>query len=120
MTPKERLERIKTAINSGGVYRGYTDSIKPFMEDIKAVEEALEVSYPTSEEVREALQLFWGNNYKVDISITNQIFIESKEDKDGDSCIEWDGEKIYFDWMPCYPPHLITLIGKFYEGVEKK
>jgi hypothetical protein len=87
------------------------------MDDLREIKKAL--TPLTADEVREALQIFWGNNYKVNVSITNQIFIESKKDKDGDSCIEWDGEKIYFDWMPCYPPHLITLIGRFYEGLEK-
>ena len=131
MTPKEAFQRIESVIEladdsvntNTATGRELEEAIIRINDNIKLVRQSLTElealkRYPTSEEVREALQLFWGNNYKVNVSITNQIFIESKKDKDGDSCIEWDGEKIYFDWMPCYPPHLIALIGRFYEGLE--
>ena len=42
MTPKEALKRIETVKAwNGGVYRQYTSSTEPFMEDIINVEEAL-------------------------------------------------------------------------------
>ena len=41
MTAKERLERIKTIIKNGGVYRDYTDSTQAFNADISEVEQAL-------------------------------------------------------------------------------
>ena len=85
MTPKQRLERIKTVINNGGVYRGYTDSIKPFMEDIKAVEEALEVSYPTSEEAithEEVIQISKHYNLNINQSSTIEKYALQQQAKD--------------------------------------
>ena len=97
MTPKEALEKVLSYVHLDEydyVTSGVLDSQQIIEQSLTELEELKR--YPTSEEVREALQLFWGNNYKVNVSITNQIFIESKKDKDGDSCIEWDGEKNIF------------------------
>ena len=118
MKQKEAFEKLVVNIMTGKL----GDENKELLSTVEQALTELEAlkRYPTSEEVREALQSFYGSEYEVNISITNQIFIENKEDRDGDCDIEWDGEKIYFGWMPCYPPHLISLIGRFYEGVEKK
>lgn len=41
MTAKDRLNRIKTVIDGGGVYRDYTDSTQTFNADISEVLKAL-------------------------------------------------------------------------------
>jgi hypothetical protein len=122
MTPKEALKGIKQAIaehlhlKTGVSVEKHFEYLQ-YDTEIDIVEQALTEleelkRYPTADEVCEALSEYY--HYEVEYSKRDMTF-ESELSwyacfKDG--VIDFGGDKL--------PPHLITLIGRFYEGVEKK
>jgi len=80
-----------------------------FIEEFKLLEQAL--TPPTEEEVEKAL----GAYLKCNVSKTESRFIKNNDVSQIISFYGYGVLKIY----EILPPHLITLIGRFYEGLEK-
>ena len=120
MTPKEALKRIETVKAwNGGVYRQYTSSTEPFMEDIINVEEALTEleelkRYPTSEEVCEAIQR--------DLEIEKVVYDKGRfyDEDDGETIVRmWEDGTITFDEYILLNLKTLSLVIRFYEGLGK-
>jgi hypothetical protein len=107
MTPKEAFKDLFL-----DVWKRDEETNKKQSIVLNALTELEELKrYPTSEEVCEALSEYY--HYEVEYSKRDMTF-ESELSwyacfKDG--VIDFGGDKL--------PPHLITLIGRFYEGVGK-
>ena len=105
MTPKEQLKEI---------YNGMSNNIG-FVKEFKNIEQALTEleelkRYPTSEEVCEAMSEYYGVEVIYRKTDGFQVFRS-----------RWnDGEygDIYLEEL-IKTPHLITLLGRFYEGLGK-
>lgn len=71
--------------------------------------------YPTSEEVCEALSEYIKRPIEY-YAVAKQFLIRCSNGYHEIARLHGNGE-ISFDITYCLPPHLITLIGRFYEGV---
>lgn len=80
------------------------------MDDLREIKKAL--TPPTSDEVCEALSDYYG----IEVVYDKQF----KEFRKGFRVVAYPRENIYneFDLLGI-PPHLITLVGRFYEGEIK-
>lgn len=68
MNNQNRLERIKTTINNGGVYKQYTNSIEPFLEDINAIEKALKEL-----DLYKEMSEIYRRNYQVQMCLNDRL-----------------------------------------------
>ena len=97
---------------------------EPYLKRLDAIRKAL--TPPTEQEVCEAL----GEYYDTKVYYEEQEFGTSfylgkvKKDMNGKECtvkrtivVSYEGE---IGWNASLPPHLITLIGRFYEGKVKE
>jgi len=120
MKSKEALEKLSTKqvaielfnIVSNGKYD--TNDLVPYFDRIdKALTELEEIKrYPTADEVCEALSEYFAKE-----TIYDKQF---KEFRKGFRVVANPRENIYNEYdLLGLPPHLITLIGRFYEGLEK-
>lgn len=62
MTAKDKLNRIKTVIDGGGVYRDYNDSTQAFNADIGEVEKALTKLEELERDVKRFIELLKKDN----------------------------------------------------------
>lgn len=68
MNNQNRLERIKTTINNGGVYKQYTNSTEPFLEDINAIEKALKEL-----DLYKEMSEIYRRNYQVQMCLNDRL-----------------------------------------------
>lgn len=105
----KELEALKEIYN--GMYNK-----QGFINEFKTIEQAL--TPPTQEEVCEAIMKHYRGKvvfYNEMARTFNEVHITRNEETvsfyaNGEVGINYNG----------LPPHLITLIGRFYEGMEKK
>ena len=123
MTPKEALNRIKQYPSyRGSFYKQFTASDEEFDKDVANVEQALTElesikRYPTADEVCKEIEKFLNTKHKVIFNNKTKLF----------EIPDWDVYDVlnntifgFQNEIQDLPPHLITLIGRFYEGIEKK
>jgi len=106
MTPKEAFRRIEINL-SNYLGEGLVNERRIIKQALTELEELK--CYPTSEEVCEALSKNWGNPVRYDER--HSLF----EMYVGDNT--WKPVELLR--MRTVKPSLITLIGRFYEGLEK-
>mgnify|MGYP001252692458 CR=1 FL=1 len=118
MKELEALNRVSRSLYEDNVYRQYTNSHEPFEADIEVLRKAL--TPPTSDEVCKALSEYLKRDVKIN---SDKAFYYSEERQYYGECDEiicgygWEDGCISFEID--LPPHLITLIGRFYEGVKE-
>ena len=109
MTPKEALKKIKEALNPYGYYDDLYNEIEQALNELEELKKP-----PTVEEVCKAL----GELLAKDISYGAKQFYYTIENT---KCIMFVTET-YGDGLwsinEYLPPHLITLIGRFYDGLK--
>ena len=71
---------------------------------------------PTTDEVCEALSGWFDENFYYDV---NQKVFYPMDLKGQHSVVKMKKNEIHFGVWYTMPPHLITLIGRFYEGLEE-
>ena len=120
MTPKEALKRLHFNKNSLEYCDMKTDehimdgAEIDYENILKALTELEELKrYPTSDEVCEALS----ERFDSDVIFDGEAFVLNHADNSIAYCYKSLGDTIKINYA--LPPSLITLIGRFYEGVEK-
>ena len=125
MTPKEILKEIQDTefgfnfIDMDGRTsykheRVFSFKDERFYELRQALTELEELKrYPTSDEVCEALS----ERFDSDVIFDGEAFVLNHADNSIAYCYKSLGDTIKINYA--LPPSLITLIGRFYEGVEK-
>lgn len=119
MTPKEALKGMcdlsKVDDEDFRMWVGLKGDIENALTELETLKR-----YPTSDEVCEALSKWIEENA---IFSPSEVYYDDKKQsfevgKYEPSVCYKDDEMIWFNWFRL-PPHLITLIGRFYEGMEK-
>jgi 1,4-dihydroxy-2-naphthoyl-CoA synthase len=132
MKELEALKRLRDGYTNG-YYKQFTHSEAKIDEDYNMVLEAL--TPPTADELCKAMSNYfkkWNSSGYRTSTIEYKSYLKAffflsggdkKEDRGKDKTICFmesflgDTHIRFFEDLP---PHLITLIGRFYEGVEKK
>ena len=108
---EELNENIRRKAYKEGYEQGKFDARMKFIDDRP----------PTEQEVCEALEKWIKENL---VSSYDEVYYDTSRmsfevDKYEPSICFKDGEMIFMNWFRL-PPHLITLIGRFYEGKVKE
>ena len=118
MTPKEQLKQIRRF--DGNMSREQNQRYYELETALTELEELKR--YPTSEEVCKALSEYLSRGVKKD---KDNNFYYSEQKQYYGECDEiicgygWENEHHTIAFEFDLPPYLITLIGRFYEGVGK-
>ena len=113
MTPKEAIERI---IENLPTYKGFLDDITVVKQVLTELEELKR--YPTSKEVCLSIMKHYDSKivfYNEMAKTFNEVHLTRNEEvvsnyANGEVGINYNA----------LPPHLITLIGRFYEGIGEE
>ena len=115
----EALKRLRDGYENN-YYKQFTSSTAKINEDYNMVLKTL--TPPTADEVCEYLISFYGRKVVYDNTKSNHVFY-FEESKTIIVKLYCDGYINFatgdYHYTNNLPPHLITLIGSFYEGVEK-
>ena len=111
------MEYINKRIN-GIVYYG-ADNGTVTLDEFKLIQQAL--TPPTAEEVCKALSEWSGDKWYYKTNMQRKGFVCNEQSFTNEKYIGYDNKLGlgYFQNGLWLPPHLITLIGKFYEGENK-
>ena len=119
---KEAIKRLRSIGERGmreSAYREVDDSLALYRQDLELV-----LHKPTSDEVCKALSEYWKEEVKYIPNKVKRYGFYLVESGAYIICLSYDNEILlhHNDYIKAnkYPPHLITLIGRFYEGLEVK